>query len=116
MKRRVAGLHQLTALDSVQIVDTWEPIEEGLKTWALVLTFLLSFACAALTCFFVLLMSQVSPHRVVWQSSASRCLAMHSTPKPQGLFASFLSILTSAFNRCARALTADISHRCPSAK
>eukprot|EP00232_Nephroselmis_pyriformis_P015758 CAMPEP_0182876792 /NCGR_PEP_ID=MMETSP0034_2-20130328/14352_1 /TAXON_ID=156128 /ORGANISM="Nephroselmis pyriformis, Strain CCMP717" /LENGTH=195 /DNA_ID=CAMNT_0025009597 /DNA_START=8 /DNA_END=592 /DNA_ORIENTATION=+ len=32
LKRRVAGLHQLTELGSVNMVDTWEPLEEGLKT------------------------------------------------------------------------------------
>jgi len=32
IKRRVAGLHQVTVLDSSDIEDVWEPIEEGLKT------------------------------------------------------------------------------------
>lgn len=32
IKRRVAGLHQLTTLSSTHIVDTFEPLEEGLKT------------------------------------------------------------------------------------
>lgn len=32
VKRRVAGLHQDTNISSVEIVDTWEPIEEGLNT------------------------------------------------------------------------------------
>lgn len=30
MKRRVAGLHQNTAISSVQLTDHWEPKEEGL--------------------------------------------------------------------------------------
>lgn len=32
LKRRVKDLHQLTEISSVRIVDTWEPIEEGLNT------------------------------------------------------------------------------------
>jgi len=32
IKRRVAGLHQTTTLSSTHIVDTFEPLEEGLKT------------------------------------------------------------------------------------
>ncbi len=32
IKRRVVGLHQITSIDSTQITDTWEPLEEGLKT------------------------------------------------------------------------------------
>eukprot|EP00808_Paulinella_micropora_P020210 g34494.t1 len=32
VKRRVAGLHQLIELESNEIVDTWEPVEEGLDT------------------------------------------------------------------------------------
>lgn len=31
VKRRVAGLHQDTTLETLEIVDVWEPIEEGLK-------------------------------------------------------------------------------------
>ncbi|PSS31225.1 Ribonuclease P protein subunit p25-like protein [Actinidia chinensis var. chinensis] len=30
MKRRIAGLHQVTSLGSTNITDTWEPLEEGL--------------------------------------------------------------------------------------
>lgn len=30
IKRRVAGLHQNTSIESVGITDTWEPLEEGL--------------------------------------------------------------------------------------
>ncbi|TVU26704.1 hypothetical protein EJB05_29260, partial [Eragrostis curvula] len=30
IKRRVAGLHQNTSTESVDITDTWEPLEEGL--------------------------------------------------------------------------------------
>jgi len=30
LKRRIAGLHQTTAIDSTEITDTWEPMEEGL--------------------------------------------------------------------------------------
>eukprot|EP01121_Diplochlamys_sp_Union-15-3_P021154 TRINITY_DN846_c0_g1_i2.p1 TRINITY_DN846_c0_g1~~TRINITY_DN846_c0_g1_i2.p1 ORF type:complete len:241 (-),score=47.92 TRINITY_DN846_c0_g1_i2:60-782(-) len=32
IKRRIPGLHQLTSIDSTDIVDMWEPIEEGLDT------------------------------------------------------------------------------------
>jgi ribonuclease P/MRP protein subunit RPP25 len=32
VKRRVLGLQQNTGISSVEIVDTWEPIEEGLNT------------------------------------------------------------------------------------
>lgn len=31
VKRRVKGLHQITEVLSTQIVDEWEPLEEGLK-------------------------------------------------------------------------------------
>lgn len=31
LKRRVPGLHQLTEIASVDLVDTWEPTEEGLS-------------------------------------------------------------------------------------
>jgi len=31
IKRRISGLHQLTELDSSEIVDIWEPLEEGLQ-------------------------------------------------------------------------------------
>lgn len=30
IKRRVEGLHQLTSIGSIDITDTWEPLEEGL--------------------------------------------------------------------------------------
>eukprot|EP00238_Polyblepharides_amylifera_P004771 CAMPEP_0196586234 /NCGR_PEP_ID=MMETSP1081-20130531/53576_1 /TAXON_ID=36882 /ORGANISM="Pyramimonas amylifera, Strain CCMP720" /LENGTH=145 /DNA_ID=CAMNT_0041908043 /DNA_START=23 /DNA_END=457 /DNA_ORIENTATION=- len=30
VKRRVVGLHQLTEISSTDIVDVWEPLEEGL--------------------------------------------------------------------------------------
>jgi len=30
IKRRIPGLHQITVIDSTDIVDTWEPLEEGL--------------------------------------------------------------------------------------
>ncbi|KAL0912735.1 hypothetical protein M5K25_018727 [Dendrobium thyrsiflorum] len=30
IKRRIAGLHQNTAVGSTDIIDTWEPLEEGL--------------------------------------------------------------------------------------
>ncbi|KAM0877056.1 hypothetical protein ACQ4PT_035753 [Festuca glaucescens] len=30
IKRRIAGLHQNTSTESVDITDTWEPLEEGL--------------------------------------------------------------------------------------
>lgn len=32
IKRRIPHLHQLTEIGSVNITDTWEPLEEGLKT------------------------------------------------------------------------------------
>ncbi len=32
VKRRVIGLHQITSIDASEITDTWEPLEEGLKT------------------------------------------------------------------------------------
>ncbi|KAL6218219.1 hypothetical protein ACLB2K_011434 [Fragaria x ananassa] len=32
IKRRVGGLHQNTYIGSTDITDTWEPLEEGLKT------------------------------------------------------------------------------------
>jgi len=32
IKRRVAGLHQLTTIESSEITDVWEPLEEGLRT------------------------------------------------------------------------------------
>lgn len=31
LKRRVAGLHQETAISSVELQDRWEPKEEGLE-------------------------------------------------------------------------------------
>ncbi|KAL1533368.1 ribonuclease P [Salvia divinorum] len=31
IKRRIAGLHQITAIQSTDITDTWEPLEEGLQ-------------------------------------------------------------------------------------
>merc|ERR1719422_1875546 len=31
IKRRIQGLHQLTVIDSSEITDVWEPLEEGLK-------------------------------------------------------------------------------------
>eukprot|EP00741_Cyanophora_paradoxa_P005034 tig00000842_g4876.t1 len=31
IKRRIPGLHQLTKIDSTDITDVWEPIEEGLN-------------------------------------------------------------------------------------
>ncbi|KAA8528780.1 hypothetical protein F0562_036135 [Nyssa sinensis] len=30
IKRRIAGLHQITSIGSTNITDTWEPLEEGL--------------------------------------------------------------------------------------
>ncbi|XP_039054963.1 ribonuclease P protein subunit p25-like protein [Hibiscus syriacus] len=30
IKRRIAGLHQITSTGSIDITDTWEPLEEGL--------------------------------------------------------------------------------------
>ncbi|GAB4832965.1 hypothetical protein Ancab_006986 [Ancistrocladus abbreviatus] len=30
IKRRIAGLHQITSIGSTDITDTWEPLEEGL--------------------------------------------------------------------------------------
>jgi DNA-binding protein Alba len=30
LKRRVQGLHQITHIDSTDITDVWEPLEEGL--------------------------------------------------------------------------------------
>ncbi|CAN6480776.1 unnamed protein product [Victoria cruziana] len=32
IKRRIVGLHQITSIGSTDIVDTWEPLEEGLLT------------------------------------------------------------------------------------
>lgn len=32
IKRRIPSLHQLTEIGSVDITDTWEPLEEGLDT------------------------------------------------------------------------------------
>ena len=32
IKRRIPNLHQLTEIGSVNITDTWEPLEEGLNT------------------------------------------------------------------------------------
>ncbi|KAG8389848.1 hypothetical protein BUALT_Bualt01G0021500 [Buddleja alternifolia] len=32
IKRRIVGLHQITAIQSIDITDTWEPLEEGLQT------------------------------------------------------------------------------------
>lgn len=32
IKHRINGLHQITEIDGVDITDTWEPLEEGLKT------------------------------------------------------------------------------------
>jgi len=31
IKRRIPGLHQITSIDSTDITDVWEPIEEGLN-------------------------------------------------------------------------------------
>jgi ribonucleases P/MRP protein subunit RPP25 len=31
-QRRIAGLHQNTSIESIDITDTWEPLEEGLVT------------------------------------------------------------------------------------
>lgn len=31
IKRRIKGLHQLTEIDSSEITDVWEPLEEGLR-------------------------------------------------------------------------------------
>ncbi|XP_042063132.1 ribonuclease P protein subunit p25-like protein [Salvia splendens] len=31
IKRRIVGLHQITAIQSIDITDTWEPLEEGLQ-------------------------------------------------------------------------------------
>ncbi|XAR61615.1 hypothetical protein NMG60_11016081 [Bertholletia excelsa] len=30
IKRRIAGIHQITSIGSIDITDTWEPLEEGL--------------------------------------------------------------------------------------
>ena len=30
IKRRIAGLHQVTKINSIDITDVWEPTEEGL--------------------------------------------------------------------------------------
>lgn len=30
IKRRIIGLHQNTSIESTDITDTWEPLEEGL--------------------------------------------------------------------------------------
>ncbi|KAG8650200.1 glycine-rich RNA-binding protein 1 isoform X2 [Manihot esculenta] len=30
LKRRIVGLHQITSIGSIDITDTWEPLEEGL--------------------------------------------------------------------------------------
>lgn len=30
IKRRIAGLHQITSIGSIDITDSWEPLEEGL--------------------------------------------------------------------------------------
>ncbi|GER30457.1 alba DNA/RNA-binding protein [Striga asiatica] len=32
IKRRIVGLHQITVIQSTDITDTWEPLEEGLQT------------------------------------------------------------------------------------
>ncbi|XP_030447147.1 uncharacterized protein LOC115670086 isoform X2 [Syzygium oleosum] len=32
IKRRIVGLHQVTSIGSIDITDTWEPLEEGLVT------------------------------------------------------------------------------------
>ncbi|KZV16541.1 hypothetical protein F511_11373 [Dorcoceras hygrometricum] len=32
IKRRIVGLHQITMIQSTDITDTWEPLEEGLQT------------------------------------------------------------------------------------
>ncbi|XP_051139126.1 uncharacterized protein LOC127256934 [Andrographis paniculata] len=32
IKRRIVGLHQVTSIQSTDITDTWEPLEEGLQT------------------------------------------------------------------------------------
>ncbi|EPS66814.1 hypothetical protein M569_07962 [Genlisea aurea] len=32
VKRRIVGLHQTTSIQSTDITDTWEPLEEGLQT------------------------------------------------------------------------------------
>lgn len=32
IKRRILGLHQVTSIGSIDITDTWEPLEEGLVT------------------------------------------------------------------------------------
>ena len=32
IKRRIPNLHQLTEIGSVNITDTWEPLDEGLNT------------------------------------------------------------------------------------
>ncbi|XP_073294864.1 uncharacterized protein [Primulina huaijiensis] len=32
IKRRIVGLHQIIAIQSIDIIDTWEPLEEGLQT------------------------------------------------------------------------------------
>eukprot|EP01083_Nonionella_stella_P009934 28423_1 len=31
VKRRIAGLHQVTSLETLEITDIWEPLEQGLK-------------------------------------------------------------------------------------
>jgi ribonuclease P/MRP protein subunit RPP25 len=34
-QRRVVGLHQNNSIESIDITDTWEPLEEGLNMYAL---------------------------------------------------------------------------------
>lgn len=31
LKRRISGLHQITEIESTDIIDVWEPLEEGLE-------------------------------------------------------------------------------------
>lgn len=31
LKRRISGLHQVTEIESTDIIDVWEPLEEGLE-------------------------------------------------------------------------------------
>jgi DNA-binding protein len=31
LKRRIPGLHQITEIESTDIIDVWEPLEEGLE-------------------------------------------------------------------------------------
>jgi len=50
VKRRVGGLHQVTELKTLEIEDTWEPVEEGLhvvKTTRRVASIMIKLSCDA---------------------------------------------------------------------